>query len=132
MRVDGQFLRQVLTALLVLAAVAAYPLAMYGSREILLAIGIGAALSTINVVAGYLAIEYSINKSYTTFLKAVLGGMGVRMTVMLGMLVLLIKGFGVHAVALTTSVLASYAVYLVIEIVFIQKKLLIKNQSQAD
>jgi len=97
-----------------------------------LASGIGAALSTINVIAGYLAIEYSIDKSYTTFLKAVLGGMGIRMAVMLGMLVLLIKGVGMHAVALTTSVLVSYAVYLVIEIVFIQKKLLIKNQSQVD
>lgn len=129
MKVDKQFLRHVLLTLLVLGAVAAYPLATKGSREVLVATGIGAFLGTVNVIAGYLAIEYAINKSHTTFLKAVLGGMGVRMGAMLGLLVLLMKVFEVHAVALTVSLLTCYVVFLVVEIFFIQKKLLIKNQN---
>jgi hypothetical protein len=128
-RIDPQFLKHVLLALGILAAMSVYPLLVNGSREILIAAGIGALMGTANVVAGYLAIEYSINKSHTTFLKAVLGGMGVRMVAMLGLLVVLLKVFEVHAVALTVSLLTCYVVFLAIEIFFIQKKLLIKNQN---
>jgi hypothetical protein len=129
MTIDVRFIRQVLLALVVLAAVAAYPLIAAGSDEVLVAAAMGAALSTLNVVAGYLTVEYAVTKSHTTFLKAVLGGMGIRMVAMLGLVVVLIKVAGVHTVAFTVSLLACYAVFLCIEIFFIQKKLLIKNQS---
>lgn len=75
-----------------------------------LAIVVGALLSTLNVLAGFLAIEYAMEKSHETFLKAVLGGMGLRMAVMLGLLVLLIKLGGLHTVALVGSTLGFYAV----------------------
>ena len=90
----------------------------------LVAAAAGAALSTLNVLAGFLAIEYAFEKSYTTFLKAVLGGMGVRMVVMLGALLALIVFVRLHAVALTLSLLGFYLVYLILEILFIQRKML--------
>ncbi|MEK7249665.1 MAG: hypothetical protein AAB209_04500, partial [Bacteroidota bacterium] len=62
-------------------------------------------------------------------LQAVLGGMGIRMVVMLGTLVLLIKLAGFHAVGLVVSVLSFYVIYLVLEIFYIQKKVSHKNQS---
>ncbi len=108
--------------------VSAYPLMKFGSAEILLAVGVGALLSTINVMLGFFAIEYSFERSYTTFLKAVLGGMGVRMALMLTALLVLIKFVGLHAVALTVSLLSLYLVFLVLEVVFIQRKVLVKNQ----
>ncbi len=44
------------------------------------AVAIGAVMSTVNVLLGIPAIEYyARDKSYTTFLKAVLGGMGLRL-----------------------------------------------------
>jgi len=111
------------------AGLGAFPLAAFGSDEIIAAAVAGALLSTTNIVAGFLAIEYSFERSYTTFLKVVLGGMGVRMLIMLVALAVLIKIFGFHAAALTISLLGFYAVYLVLEVLFIQKKLDAKNQS---
>jgi hypothetical protein len=99
------------------------------SAEIFSAVIVGAVLSTVNVMAGFLAIEYTLEKSYTTFLKGVLGGMGIRMAVMLGVIVLLIKFGGIHIVGLVVSVLSFYAVYLVLEILYIQKKVSHKSQS---
>ncbi len=128
MRLDTGFPKQVLITLAAGSALAAYPLWKLRSFEIVEAAAIGALLSTANVLAGYFAIEYSFEKSYTTFLKAMLGGMGIRMIFMLGALVVLIKVFDMHAVALTSFLLGFYIVYLVLEIMFIQKKMLIRNQ----
>lgn len=121
---------QVGLVLLVAAVLLAYPLAAYGSPEILTAVAAGALLSTANVLLGYAAIEYAFDRSYTTFLKAVLGGMGVRMLALLGGLTGLIVVAHLHAVALTVSLLGFYAVYLVLEIMFIQQKVSVKNQGQ--
>jgi hypothetical protein len=129
MKIDKRFPLQVLGALAVAGLLVAYPLVRYGSGEILLAVSVGALLSTINVLLGYLAIEYSFEKSYTTFLKAVLGGMGIRMGLMLIALLVLIKVVGLHTVALVVSLLGFYLIFLVLEVLFIQKKVLIKNQS---
>ena len=128
MRVDRRFPRQVVWTLVVAAVLLAWPLWAAGSPAVVTAVVLGAAMSTINVLLGYLAIEYAYDKSYTTFLKAVLGGMGLRLLGMLGAMVLLITVVGVHAVALTVSVLGFYAVYLVLEILFIQKKVVSRQQ----
>lgn len=107
---------------------AAYPMLRYASDEVLLAAGTGAVMSTLNVLAGFLAIHLTINKSYTTFLKAVLGGMGMRMAVMLGLLLVLILAVHMHPVALTVSVVGYSLIYLVLEIVFLQKMVQVRNQ----
>ena len=121
--VDAQFVRQVGTALALMAGLAAWPLARYGSPDVVRAVLAGAALSTLNVLVGYAAVEYAFPRSFTTFLKVVLGGMGIRMLVMLGAMVVMIKVFHVHAVALTASLLGTYAVFLLLEVLFIQKKI---------
>ena len=127
MKVDPRFPRQVVLTLIVVGGLSAYPLFRFASREILEATIAGTLLSTLNALGGFLAIEYSFDKSYTTFLKTVLGGMGIRMAVMLGGMAVLIKLFQFHVVALVVSMLGLYMVYLVLEILYIQKKLTIKN-----
>jgi len=122
MRIDRRFPGQVGLVLVVCAAVSAYPLWLYGTADVAVAVGVGAALSTVNVLIGFLTIEYAFERSYTTFLKAVLGGMGVRMLVMLGATALLITVGRLHALALTVSLLAFYLVYMILEILFIQRK----------
>ena len=122
MRIDRRFPGQVGLVLVVCAAVSAYPLWLYGTADVAVAVGVGAALSTVNVLIGFLTIEYAFERSYTTFLKAVLGGMGVRMLVMLGATALLITVGRLHALALTLSLLALYLVYMILEILFIQRK----------
>ncbi len=128
MKIDAHFPRQIVLTLLVVTALAAYPLGRYGSQEVVIAAIIGAVLSTINVLLGFLAIEYAFDKPYTFFLKAVLGGMGLRMAFLLGIMIVLIMVFHLHTVALTVSLLSLYVIYLVLEILFLQKKMLLRNQ----
>jgi hypothetical protein len=122
------FLLQVGLVLAGAALLLAYPLAVYATPAIRSAIAAGALLSTANVLLGYAAIEYAFHRSATTFLKAVVGGMGVRMVVMLAALTGLILLAGMHAVALMASLMGFYAVFLVLEIFFIQRKVSLKNE----
>ncbi len=127
MKFDRRFPLQVSATLGIIGLLAAWPLWRYGTEDVILGAGLGAALSTVNVLLGYAAIEYSFDKSYTVFLKAVLGGMGLRLLLMLGLLAGLILVFRVHTLALTISVLGFYLVYLVLEVMFIQRKMLEKH-----
>jgi hypothetical protein len=127
-KIDVRFPRRVGLVLLAGTVLLAYPLARLATRETIVAAVAGAVLSTINVLLGFLAIEYSFEKSYTTFVKAVLGGMVARMMIMLGAMVALILLFHVDAVALTVSMLGFYLVYLVMEVQYIQQKVLVRNR----
>jgi hypothetical protein len=128
MKIDARFPRQIALTLFGVCALAAYPLARYGSSEVITAAAIGALLSTVNVLLGFFAIEYAFDKPYTVFLKAVLGGMGIRMLLLLGAMIVSILVFHLHAAALTISLLGLYLIYLVLEVLFIQKKVLLRNQ----
>jgi branched-subunit amino acid ABC-type transport system permease component len=120
---DISFPRQIAVVFFVSAVVAAYPLFAFASTEVIRACIAGVAISLANVLAGYAAIEYSIDKSYTVFLKVVLGGMGVRMLAMLGALLILIKLFHFQAVPLVVSLMGFYILFLILEVMFMQKKM---------
>lgn len=122
MKIDWTFPKRVILTLLIVSVAASYPLAVYGIREVIIAIVLGAFLSTLNVLLGYAAIEYSFGKSATTFLKVVLGGMGIRLMLLLGTIVVLVRFFDVHVVGLVTSLGFFYIIYLALEILYIQKK----------
>ena len=128
LKIDGGFLRRIAVVIAGAGLLLAYPLTAYASREIIVATVTGAVLSTINVLLGYLAIEYSFQKSYSTFLKAVLGGMGVRMALILGAMLFLILQYRMNAVALTVSMFGFTVIYLVLEVLFIQKKVVVRNR----
>lgn len=128
MIIDWGFPRRVATVVCIAAAVLAYPLLRLQNADILLATAAGCALSTLNALAGFVTIEIAFGKSYTAFLKAVLGGMGLRMLLMLGVLTLLITVYHLHTVALTVSLLGFYVIYLVLEILYLQKKVVVKNR----
>jgi hypothetical protein len=112
---------QVAAALCLIGGIAAYPLARYATGATVSAAIAGAAIATINVLAGYAAIEFSIGKPVTVFLRAVLGGMGIRMGVMAAALVVLIRFFTFDALALVASLGICYSVFLVLEILYIQQ-----------
>ncbi|HEV8538714.1 MAG TPA: hypothetical protein VGR15_07300 [Bacteroidota bacterium] len=129
MKIDWSFPRQILLSLLTVAALGAYPLLRYGDSEIMKAAMMGALLTTVNVLLGYAAIEFSYGRSMATFFKYVLGGMGIRMFVMAGILVVLIKVLEFHIAALIASMGILYVVFLTLEISYIQKKVQQKQQS---
>ena len=122
MKTDWLFPRQIALALTIVIALGIYPLVRYGTREIFLAAAIGMLIATANVLAGFAAIEYSFKKSATTFLKVVLGGMGVRMLVMAGLIVVLVKFCEMHTGGLIASLATFYVIFLALEILFIQKR----------
>jgi hypothetical protein len=122
MKIDWAFPRQISIALVVVGCIAWYPLAVYGTPEMFVAAVAGALLATINVLMGFASIEYSHGKSTTVFFKVVLGGMGVRLLVLALALVFLLKVLRLHAGALVGSLGILYAVYLALELLYIQKK----------
>ena len=128
MKWDWTFPRQVLLALVGISAVGLYPLLTFGTAEIIRASLVGALLSTLNVLVGYAAIEYSFGKSTTTFFKYVLGGMGIRLFASATLLVVFIKFLNFPAGTLVGSMGLFYVVFLALEVLFIQKKINIKQQ----
>lgn len=105
-----------------MSVIASYPLWKNGSGEAAIAMLIGAGLSTINALAGYASLAYGLDRGDDTFLKVVLGGMGIRMVLMLGSLVVLIKFAGLPVIPLTIALLVSYVLYLILEIRYVQKR----------
>jgi len=126
-KIRKSFPAQVAGVLALAAAVLAWPLAAYATADVRWAVAAGAAVASVNVLLGYLAIRYAFGRSYTTFLKAVLGGMGVRLLLMLGAFTLLLLAFRMHALALTCSLLGFYAIFMILEIVFLQRQMAARN-----
>ena len=126
-RVDRKFIGQALGVVVVVGAASAYPLLTFSSRDVVVAAAVGCLLSVLNALAGSLTVEYAFDKSYGTFVKAVLGGMGVRMVVLLGMFYVFIKVFKLHTIALTLSLLGFYIIFLTLEVLCIQRKVEVRN-----
>lgn len=127
-RAMKRFALQVAAAFVVTSLIAVWPMMRYASDEIIVAAVTGAVLSTANVLVGFLAIQMTFKGSYTRFLKVVLGGMGIRMAVMLGMLLVLILVAHMHAVALTVALVGYSMIYLILEIFALQTMMEVKNQ----
>jgi hypothetical protein len=119
---DTHFSRQVAVTLGVVAAAAAYPLLAWGTPEIYWGVGAGALLSTANVLVGYWTIERTFHRSHTTFMKAVIGGMGLRMAGMIGAMLLCLAVLKLHTIAFTTSLLGLYVIFLALEILYLHNK----------
>lgn len=118
------FPRQVLTALTGSLLLGVYPLVLYSDRHIVASVITGAALSTLNIILGYIAIEYASSKPVTTFTNVVIGAMGIRLALLLGAMLVLVLVAGLHAAALTVSLFYFYSMYLTLEILYIQKRFL--------
>ncbi len=129
MLVVMSFPKQIILALCCVSAAGAYPVLKLGSIGTVRAAACGAFLMTANVLAGYAAVNYSIGKSTTTFMKYVLGGMGIRMLVLVVIMLILIERFEVDAGALVASMGIFYVVYVTLEIIFIQQKVNAKQQN---
>ncbi len=87
----------------------------------------GGIISLINLLLGYVAIELSFNRSHTTFLKYVLGGMVARLMLMWGIVLLLLWVYKFHSASLMLSLLFFYVMNLVLEIFYLQKRISAKQ-----
>lgn len=116
------FLRTMLLTLVIVCAAGWYPLVQYADEEAVKGVAAGVTLSIVNVLMGYVAIEYSFNKSYTHFVQIVLGGIAIRLFVMTGLLLVLIGVFKFHSIALVGSLFGMYMIFLAEEVLYIHNK----------
>jgi len=126
-KTDWKFLRNVILVYLGVTVATIAVLAKVLAPEDVESAGAGAAVSLVNFLLGFFAIEYSYERSHTTFLKIVLGGMLFRLTAMTAAVVVLIKAFEYDALTLMLTLLGYYAMNLAFEVVFLQKKVTLKK-----
>ncbi|MBI5475770.1 MAG: hypothetical protein HY964_03430 [Ignavibacteriales bacterium] len=129
MKIDWLFPRQILIATTIIWVLGGYPLISKAENSTIIAVIFGMILSIINVLLGFLAIQYSIGKSTATFFKFVIGGMGLRLLIFAVVLVVMIKIYSIPSLALISSLGIFYMVFLVLEVLYIQKKVEIKQQN---
>jgi hypothetical protein len=127
MKIDWPFLRLVLFCFTGAAALTYYPISEIATIEVIHSIIAGGIMSLVNLLLGYLAIEVSFERSHTTFLKYVLGGMVARLMLMWGVFLLLIRVFGFHPASLMLTLLFFYVMNLGLEIYYLQKKISTKK-----
>lgn len=127
MKIDISFFKKIFWILIITIVMASYPLAVYSNTEIIIAVAVGAMLSTANIIAGYLSIEYAFNKSMTQFLKTILGGLGIRLFLLLLAMLFAIQVLKLHLLAFTISLFIYYVIFLVLEIFYIDKKVRAKT-----
>lgn len=130
MKGNDRFLRDSLITLTVIVVLASYPLARYAGPGVIIAAIGGLILSVINAAMGYAAIEFSFGKSYTKFVQIVLGGIAVRLFVMVALLLVMILVLKLHVISLVVSLFVLYVVFLVIEVFHIHNKWQEKIQLQ--
>jgi hypothetical protein len=122
LKIDWSFLRLVTFCFAGAAVLTYYPISGFATAEVTRGIIAGSVMSFINVLLGYAAIEISYERSHTTFLKFVLGGMVIRLMLMWGVLLVLIGYFHFHTASLMMSLLFFYVMNLVLEIFYLQKR----------
>ena len=127
MKVDWSFLRLVIFCFACAAVLTFYPISEFATAEVIHGIIAGGVMSFINLLLGYAAIEISYDRSHTTFLKYVLGGMVVRLMGMWGVLLILIRFYHFHSASLMLSLLFFYVMNLVLEIFYLQKRVTSKK-----
>jgi hypothetical protein len=122
-KIDRSFLKLVFLCFAVTAVLTYYPISEFATADVLRSIIAGGLMSFINLLLGYVAIEMSYERSHTTFLKYVLGGMVARLMLMWGVLLLLIGYYHFHSASLMLSLLFFYIMNLVLEIFYLQKRI---------
>ena len=120
---DLTFLKQIFLVLIVVGGLGSYPLLKYASDRVMEGVTAGVLLSVVNVLLGYVVIQFSLNRSYTTFIQIVLGGIAVRLFVMVGLLLVCVGLLKFHPVSVVGSLFIMYVIFLTIEVLYIHKKI---------
>jgi hypothetical protein len=127
MKLDWSFLRLVAISFLGVGLLAYYPLAVYASAETLRSVVGGGVVGLFHVLMGYGAIELGFEQSHTRFLKIVVGGMTLRLFLLVGTYIVMIRYFGYESLSLTLTLLFFYVLNLVLEIYHLQRRVRMKH-----
>ncbi len=83
---------------------------------------IGGGLTTVNFLLGLLAIKLGISRSDKIFISSILGGMVIRLFLLLGMVFISLKFLEINHNSFIFTVLIFYIYYLIIEIFYLNFK----------
>jgi hypothetical protein len=122
-KVDPSFMKQIVLVTAAAVVLGSYPVSTYATEEIARGIAAGGVLSVINVLMGYAVVRFSAGKNYAEFMQIVMGGLVVRLFVMVGLLLMAVGLLKFHAFALISSLFVMYIVFLVVEVMFIHKNI---------
>lgn len=89
----------------------------------------GGTMCLLHTLAGSLLLDWSAGRSPISFLKRVLAGMGLRLIVMLGLVVVLLKVHAFQPTSLMLSLLGWYVVALVFEVAALQKRVKLQQET---
>ncbi len=127
MKHDLTFLKQISLILLITIVIGSYPVLKYFSGDIITGILAGLLLNVINAILGYISIDMGIDKSMSRFLKAVLGGIGIRLLFLIVSMVIVIKVLEIHLYSFIITLFIFYTIFLIFEVLFIDKKVRSKS-----
>lgn len=126
----NNFPLQIILSVIFTFLVAIYPVTHYFPTEVLVSAILGCAIGLVNVFVGYGLILYSFDKSNTVFFKSIIGGLALRLIFIGLSIFILIKIFNINMFGLVVSLFFYYFLFLALEIIFLNKKLLTKNVKQ--
>ncbi len=129
MKADWRFLRLVAYLYAGTSVIGYAGLSRYGSHGVLRSAIAADIMSLVHLLLGYCAVEYSFGKSNITFLKIVLGGIGLRLFLMASLVLILLRYYAFDPLSLTLSLLIFYVLNLVLEIYLLENRVTVKKQS---
>ena len=126
-----RFARQVGAVLIAAAILSGYPLYVYWGVDMVRAAAVGCGIGALNALAGGLSAIWSFDRPQPVFLKALLGGMVVRMLVICIGLVLLVKFTTLSVYGLVFSLFSSYLLFQILEIRFFVRRAAVRRDSRS-
>ena len=116
------FAKQLIVGTTILWVVVGYPMYVWGNSEILIASLVSCAICAVNALVGGWIALWAKGKDQATFLKAVFGGMGIRIFIVLILFFSIVKLAKLNVFSLTLSLFLFYVLFQILEIHFFVKK----------
>lgn len=85
-------------------------------------IGIGLSVAVLNGLIAWLLLRWSLARGGMLFVPVFLGGMVGRLFLVGAISILLLQYTSVHRAAYAASLLGGYLIFLVVEVVYVQRK----------
>jgi hypothetical protein len=111
----------IITVILFLVLILIYSFSFI-SETFFVSVLTGTALSVFNFLLGILAVKIGLKSSRSIFLKAILGGMVLRMFLLLAMVFISLKFLNINENSFIFSILFFYILFLIIEIIYLYMK----------
>ncbi|MFN3135647.1 MAG: ATP synthase subunit I [Candidatus Kryptonium sp.] len=122
MQIDvKRFLAYALVAVVFVWLLISYPLFKFTSVEFIKSFIVGSLISVLNSIVGIIILKRGMAKPNKEFLKLTIGSMGVRLFVLAGVILVLLKILNFEIYGLVISLLLFYFVFLGIEVFFLSK-----------